>query len=90
LFLHYPDDPAFYAVQDQYLYGAELLVAPVIKESTVSRSVILPGEGEWTHAFTGATYAVGTHNVAAPIGTPPVFYRADSAFAPLFAGLAAA
>ncbi len=87
LFLHHPDDSALFAVQDQYLYGADLLVAPVIEEGATTREVILPGEGEWLHAFTGETSAPGTHTVAAPIGTPPVFYRPDSAFADLFAGL---
>lgn len=89
LFLHHADNAALYAVQDQFLYGADLLVAPVIEEGATAREVILPGEGEWVHALTGATFAAGTHTVAAPIGTPPVFYRPDSAFADLFAGLRA-
>ncbi|MCZ8019517.1 alpha-glucosidase [Novosphingobium sp.] len=89
LFLHHANDAALYAVQDQYLYGADLLVAPVIEEGAIAREVILPGEGEWVHAFTGTAYAPGTHTIAAPIGTPPVFYRPDSAFADLFAGLRA-
>jgi sulfoquinovosidase len=87
LFLHYADDASLYAVQDQYLYGADLLVAPVIAEGATSRDVILPGEGGWVHAFTGEHVSAGTHTVSAPIGTPPVFYRPDSAFAALFAGL---
>ena len=90
LFLHYPDDPALYAVQDQFLYGADLLVAPVIEQGAVSRSVVMPGEVEWIHAFTGAHYPAGTHEVAAPIGTPPVFYRENSSFAALFGGMVAA
>lgn len=89
LFLHYPQDTALYAVQDQFLYGADLLVAPVIEEGATMRNVILPGEDEWIHAFTGETLSPGSHAVAAPIGTPPVFYRPGSAFANLFAGLAA-
>ncbi len=88
LFLHYPEDPALFAVQDQYLYGADMLVAPVIEEGALSRCAILPGEGEWIHAFTGTTYMAGKHEIAAPIGCPPVFYNANSAFAALFAGLA--
>ncbi len=87
LFLHYPDDPALYAVQDQFLYGADLLVAPVIEAGAVARQVILPGEGPWRHCWTGQDYAPGTYEIAAPIGRPPVFYRPDSAFAALFAGL---
>jgi alpha-glucosidase len=88
LFLHYHDDASLWTIQDQYLYGADLLVAPVIEEGAEARQVILPGEGPWRHCWSGADYAPGTHHVAAPIGQPPVFYRPDSAFAPLFAGLA--
>ena len=87
LFLHYPDDSALWTVQDQYLYGADLLVAPVIEEGAVSREVILPGDIAWRHAWTGESFAPGTHAIPAPIGRPPVFYRPDSAFAPLFARL---
>jgi sulfoquinovosidase len=87
LFLHYPDDPMLWTVQDQYLYGTDLLVAPVIEEGALSREVILPGEGIWRHAWSGADFTAGQHPVFAPIGQPPVFYRPDSAFAALFAGL---
>ncbi|NCU12899.1 MAG: alpha-glucosidase, partial [Sphingomonadaceae bacterium] len=63
LFLHYPEDAALYAVQDQFLYGADLLVAPVIEEGAAARTVILPGAEEWVHAFTGERLAPGTHTV---------------------------
>lgn len=87
LFLHYPDDPALFAVQDQFLYGADLLVAPVIAEGTTAREVILPGQGLWRHLWTGQDHGPGRHDIAAPIGQPPVFYRPGSAFAALFAAL---
>ncbi|MBB3860395.1 alpha-glucosidase [Novosphingobium hassiacum] len=87
LFLHYPDEPALFTVQDQYLYGADLLVAPVIEEGALQRRVILPGEGVWRHCWTGEDFAPGAHSIPAPISQPPVFYRPDSAFAALFAGL---
>lgn len=85
LFLHY-DDPAYYDVQDQYLYGADMLVAPVVEADRTERDVILP-EGEWVHLWSGAHYTHGTHAVAAPYGEPPVFTRKDSPFAPLFASV---
>jgi alpha-glucosidase len=88
LFLHYPDDPALWTLQDQYLFGADLMVAPVIEAGAVSRAVVLPGEAPWRHCWTREDFAPGTHQVPAPIGCPPVFYRPDSAFAALFAGLA--
>ena len=87
LFLHYPDDPALWPVQDQFLYGADLLVAPVIEERATMREVILPGEQTWRHVWSGEDFAPGTHRIDAPPGRPPVFYRPASAFADLFAGL---
>lgn len=88
MFLHYPDDPELRTVQDQYLYGADLVVAPVVQEGANMRDVILPGDAPWRHCWTGQDFAPGTHSVQAAIGHPPVFYRPDSAFASLFAGLA--
>jgi alpha-glucosidase len=86
LFLHYFED-ALFAVQDQYLYGADMLVAPVIEAEAAAREVILPGDEPWRHLWSGEDFAPGTHIIAAPYGQPPVFYRPSSAFAPLFASL---
>ena len=89
MFLHYPQDPSLYAIQDQFLYGEDMLIAPVVTEGAVSRSVVLPGaKGEmWRHVWTGRDYAPGTHDVAAPLGEPPVFYRPNSLYAVCFASL---
>lgn len=87
LFLHYPDDAALWTVQDQYLYGADLMVAPVIEQGAEARDVVLPGEGPWRHAWDGTDWIPGRHRVPAPLGRPPVFYRPGSAFAPLFVEL---
>ena len=88
LFLHYPQDRETFTIQDQFLYGADLMVAPVIEAGAVMRKVYLP-QGAWRHIWSGADYAPGWHDVPAPIGQPPVFYRPESAFAALFAGVAA-
>jgi alpha-glucosidase len=88
-FLHYPEERESYSVQDQYLYGRDLLVAPVIEEGATERSVLVP-PGEWIHVWSGHRYGRGRVAVAAPIGEPPVFYRAGSAFAQLFETLPAA
>lgn len=87
LFLHYPDDPSLFQVQDQYLYGSDLIVAPVIEAGSTSRSVILPGSDNWRCCWTGTDIVPGVHDFSAPIGRPPVFYRPDSRFAALFAGI---
>ena len=90
LFLHYPGDPALWTVQDQFLYGADMIVAPVIEQGAVARQVVLPGEQVWRHLWTGRVYHPGTHTIAAPLGQPPVFVRPTSDFWDVFAGLPAA
>jgi sulfoquinovosidase len=91
LFLHWPEDRETFTIQDQYLYGADLMVAPVIEQGAVARRVYLPGDPStvWRHLWSGADFAPGWHDVDAPVGSPPVFYRPDSAHAELFAGLPA-
>ncbi len=86
LFLHYPEDRVGLTIQDQFLYGSDLMVAPVIEAGAVMRQVYLPA-GAWRHLWSGKDFAPGWHDVPAPIGQPPVFYRPDSAFAPLFESL---
>ena len=86
MFLHYPQDRETFTIQDQYLYGADLMVAPVIEEDAVAREVYLP-EGEWMHVWSGKRFAPGRHSIDAPIGSPPVFWREGSEFADLFASL---
>ncbi|WP_293700851.1 MULTISPECIES: alpha-glucosidase [unclassified Sphingopyxis] len=86
LFLHYPTD-ACYACEDQYLLGGDLLVAPIIHEGGIDREVLIPADDEWVHVWTGDMMAAGRCKVSGPFGAPPVFYRAGSAFAPLFQAL---
>jgi len=71
-----------------YLLGPDLLVCPVVKPGEAERSLWLP-EGDWTLLWTGETYHGGTHSVSAPMGKPPVFYRADSSWSELFREISA-
>lgn len=89
LFLHFEDDPQVHAIQDQYLYGPDLLVAPVHAAGATQWSAYLPRGAQWIHVWTGAVYEGGERvTVPAPIGTPPVFRRAGSSFTGLFEALA--
>jgi alpha-glucosidase len=88
LFLHFEDDPQTYAIQDQYLYGPDLLVAPVWHAGEAERTLYLPAGQDWVHAWSGLRLGGGaTVTVAAPIGQPAVFYRPESRFAQLFAAI---
>ncbi|MGS2744988.1 alpha-glucosidase [Halomonas sp. LS-001] len=89
LFLHFENDPNCYDIQDQYLLGPDLLVAPVHQAGRQDWSAYLPKDAEWVHLWSGERYVGGQHvTVAAPIGKPPVFYRHDSDWVSLFGSLA--
>jgi alpha-glucosidase len=91
LFLHFEADEACYPIETQYLYGADLLVAPVIEAGRSDWDVYLPAGADWVHVWSHARHAGGQWlSVAAPIGAPPVFWRASSQHAALFASLAEA
>ncbi|MGG4130501.1 alpha-glucosidase [Paenibacillus illinoisensis] len=83
LFMHYENDPKTYDIQYQYLFGKDMLVAPVHQEAQTEWELYLP-EDEWIHLWTGKEYRGGSVTVAAPIGQPPVFYRKDSMWKDLF------
>ncbi|NVD41807.1 alpha-glucosidase [Ensifer sp. HO-A22] len=88
LFLHHEDDRATYAIQDAYLYGADLLVAPVWRAGETERMVYLPKGERWVHVWTGVAHEGGREvTVSAPLGQPSVFYRKGAAREELFAGI---
>ena len=46
LWLHYPDDPAAVARGDQFLWGRDILVSPVVEKGASNRRLYLP-RGTW-------------------------------------------
>ncbi|MCM2291022.1 alpha-glucosidase [Allorhizobium sp. BGMRC 0089] len=90
LFLHHENDKATYAVQDAYLFGRDLLVAPVCAAGISEHTPYLPKGEDWVHVWSGTHFTGGeTVTVAAPFGEPPVFYRKGSDWTALFDGLKA-
>jgi sulfoquinovosidase len=88
LFLHYEEDPRAYESQTSYLFGPDLLVAPVIAAGALRWRTYLPAGETWVHIWSEAEYAGGQDvEVAAPLGEPPVFYRRRSEHRALFNGL---
>ncbi len=74
----FPEDKAAVA-EDQYMFGTELLVAPVTGEYMNWRMVAFP-EGKWTNLWTSETVEGGrTLYVTAPIDTIPVYVREGAA-----------
>src|SRR5262245_10262872 len=54
LFFEHPDDPTSWLVEDEYMFGSSLLVAPMFEEAA-SRNVYLP-PGSWIDYQTGKVY----------------------------------
>ena len=79
----YPDDRDSHSCTDQYLYGPDLLVAPVLRRRAKTRRLYLP-EDRWIHLWSGKEYGGGRHCVSAPLGYPAVFHRASSIHADTF------
>ncbi|GAB1695033.1 TIM-barrel domain-containing protein [Krasilnikovia sp. M28-CT-15] len=78
MYLAYPDQQEAYATAGaQYLYGADLLVAPATEPgASTTTSVWFPPGSTWTDYFTGETYPGGTtRQVTTSLDTMPVFLR---------------
>ncbi len=82
LFVDYPSDPAAWGVEDEFLLGPDVLVAPVLQEGARSRTVYLPAGQRWRCAWTDAPHEGGaTVQAEAPLSRIPVFLRAESRLA---------
>ncbi len=79
LFYEFPQDSACWDVQDQYMFGSDILVAPVVYEHASQRDVYLPAGASWTNMHTGETFQGGqTVSVDAPLDVIPAFLRDGS------------
>lgn len=84
LFYDFSEDHETYEIEDEYMFGSDLLVAPVVTKGVVEREVYLPAGAKWTYAKTGECYDGGTIvMVSAELEVIPVFFR-DEATLPLF------
>ncbi len=89
----YPADGMTHQLKDQFMFGKDILVAPVVTEAATSRNVYFPADNSWTDIWTGETYEGGqtiSRNVSlavmpiyVPAGTvipwgPKVQYSSES------------
>ena len=83
LFFDCKADPKAWDVDDQYMFGPDLMVCPVMEAGVDSRSVYLPAGSVWTDAWTGKVYEGGqTIQADAPIDVIPLFLK-DGAELPI-------
>lgn len=79
IFYDFPDDKTAYTIEDEYMFGPDMLIAPVLDEGVRSRSVYLPAGAEWKDANSGNVFKGGqTIACEAPLSVVPVFLRNGS------------
>jgi alpha-glucosidase/alpha-D-xyloside xylohydrolase len=87
LWLHHPGDRAAVARGDQYLWGRDMLVAPVTEKGVTSRKVYLPrladgrgaGNGKWFDFWTNETFDSGQEiDRQIDLATMPLYVRAGA------------
>jgi alpha-glucosidase (family GH31 glycosyl hydrolase) len=85
LMLHFPDDPATWRLDYEFLVGDRVLAAPALERDAREVEVYFP-EGDWVHWWSGTTYAgPGRVTVPAELGEAPIFVRSGKIL-PVFDG----
>uniref|UniRef100_A0A7S2FY80 Glycoside hydrolase family 31 protein n=1 Tax=Haptolina brevifila TaxID=156173 RepID=A0A7S2FY80_9EUKA len=77
LWWDFPHDPNTLDVNDQYMLGPRLLVAPVVLEGATSRSVVFPAGARWKSFWRDSVIIEGgmVQVVDAPLGEIPAYWR---------------
>lgn len=76
MFYEFPDDEKAWDVKEQYMYGSDLLIAPMVYEDAEWRKVYLPKGARWTDLHTGEIFEGGQEILTdAPLEKIPVFIR---------------
>lgn len=76
LFYDFPDDKQAWEIEDIYMFGPDILVAPILYAGMRVRKVYLPKGNQWKEYWTGAEYQGGGEiEVAAPLAKLPIFTR---------------
>jgi alpha-D-xyloside xylohydrolase len=76
MFYEYPNDPTCWEIDDQYMFGPDLLICPIMELGQRQRKVYLPKGHVWQNAYTKEEIDGGVSVIAdAPIENIPVFIR---------------
>lgn len=78
LFYDFPEDAKAWEMEDEYMFGPDFLVAPILYADMRKREVYLPSGSKWKNYWTGETFDGGKAiEVDAPLAQLPVFTRCN-------------
>lgn len=78
LFYDFPEDAKAWEMEDEYMFGPDFLVAPILYADMRKREVYLPRGSKWKNYWTGETFDGGSAiEVDAPLAQLPVFTRCN-------------
>ncbi len=74
MFFDFPDDEICYTLGEQYMFGDDILFAPIVNKGQTEKTVYLP-EGEWVLTKDKRIYKKGNHVITAGINEYIVFVK---------------
>ncbi len=74
MFFDYPQDENCYSLGDQYLFGDDIIFAPIVNRAQTEKTVYLPA-GEWVLTKNKTVYTAGYHTVTAAVEEFIAFVR---------------
>jgi len=79
LWYEFPNDKQTYLIDDEYMVGGDILVAPVVRQGMTTRGIYLPTGADWIDWWTGEKIESGKiHYLQTPIDRLPIFVRAGA------------
>ncbi|MBR6701969.1 MAG: hypothetical protein IKI78_02375, partial [Clostridia bacterium] len=77
MFFDFPDDEICYTLGEQYMFGDDILFAPIVNRGQTVKTVYLP-EGEWILTKSGEKFTAGTYEISAGTDEFIAFVKPDS------------
>lgn len=77
MFFEYPDDQVCYTLSEQYMFGNDIIFAPIVNQGQTEKQVYIP-DGEWILLKEKQTYTKGSYTIHAEIDEFIAFVRAGS------------
>ena len=77
MFFEYPEDEICYTLDTQYMFGDDIIFAPIVEQGQTEKTVYIP-EGEWILTKDKKRYTKGTYTITANINEYIAFVKADS------------